>query len=227
MVNHLKDSGVTYRKWIALRGLTHLDRLWLDVEGQDTRYWSTDKNANRRFIDEMVAAGKALNQNLAIYTGKNRLVYYALILNGHETKLLEGREPRGPVFDSFSCLVAWCHYLLSHLARQSFYFGARCSFFNFQPRLTISSWTFIAGDYRKYSDMLLWYARYDYKTNFDDFPPFAGWTKPYMKQWLDNTNICGGTGADFNWRPSFWLIIPLSDQSQRPCILSSKKWNDQ
>ena len=35
----------------------------------------------------------------------------------------------------------------------------------------------------EYSYLPLWYARYDYRPDMEDFTPFAGWIKPVMKQY--------------------------------------------
>ena len=50
----------------------------------------------------------------------------------------------------------------------------------------------------------LWYAHYQTPPDpsFDDFVPFAGWTKPYTKQYADTDGgLCVGNDADINWRP--------------------------
>lgn len=48
------------------------------------------------------------------------------------------------------------------------------------------------------SSLPLWYAHYDNKPNFSDFKPFGGWTKPAIKQYLGDVNLCG-VGVDKNW----------------------------
>jgi len=48
-----------------------------------------------------------------------------------------------------------------------------------------------------FTDVPLWYARFDGKPSFDDFYalPFGGWKQPYMKQYIDLTrnSVCGFT----------------------------------
>jgi GH25 family lysozyme M1 (1,4-beta-N-acetylmuramidase) len=46
----------------------------------------------------------------------------------------------------------------------------------------------------------LWYAHYDGHANFQDFGSFGGWTKPAMKQYLGDVNMCGA-GVDKNYLP--------------------------
>eukprot|EP01127_Copromyxa_protea_P007884 TRINITY_DN1792_c0_g1_i3.p1 TRINITY_DN1792_c0_g1~~TRINITY_DN1792_c0_g1_i3.p1 ORF type:complete len:278 (-),score=40.07 TRINITY_DN1792_c0_g1_i3:64-897(-) len=126
MVDYLNQDGVRY------------GRIWLDIEGRDTKYWSADKQTNRAFITELVNAGKSLGKDLAFYASK-------------------------------------------------------------------ASWDFIVGsDFTPYGNMDLWYARYDWTQNFDDWSPYGGWTKPFMKQWSDSRSLpglCGGPTPDLNWRP--------------------------
>ena len=44
----------------------------------------------------------------------------------------------------------------------------------------------------------LWYAHYDKNPSFSDFSPFGGWTKPFMKQYIGDTTLCGA-GVDYNY----------------------------
>ena len=48
-----------------------------------------------------------------------------------------------------------------------------------------------------FTDVPLWYARFDGKPTFDDFYalPFGGWKQPYMKQYIDLTrnSVCPKT----------------------------------
>lgn len=46
----------------------------------------------------------------------------------------------------------------------------------------------------------LWYAHYDKNTNFNDFVSFGGWTKPFMKQYVGDTSLCGAD-VDLNYVP--------------------------
>lgn len=52
----------------------------------------------------------------------------------------------------------------------------------------------------KFSHLPLWYARYNNKQNFDDFRPFGGWMKPYMKQYQGDKILCDMI-VDLNWSP--------------------------
>eukprot|EP01102_Stenamoeba_stenopodia_P004398 TRINITY_DN1470_c0_g1_i3.p1 TRINITY_DN1470_c0_g1~~TRINITY_DN1470_c0_g1_i3.p1 ORF type:complete len:230 (-),score=34.04 TRINITY_DN1470_c0_g1_i3:139-828(-) len=41
-------------------------------------------------------------------------------------------------------------------------------------------------------DVPLWYPRYDFEQNFDDFVAFGGWTSPIMKQYNGSVELCDG-----------------------------------
>ena len=65
-----------------------------------------------------------------------------------------------------------------------------------------SQWSVIMGDsYTKGSKFPLWYAHYDNVASFSDFKPFAGWTKPAMKQYSGDDEDCG-INLDQNWAPT-------------------------
>ncbi len=40
-------------------------------------------------------------------------------------------------------------------------------------------------------DVSLWYAHYDGNPSFSDFKQFGGWTKPTIKQYIGDSNVCG------------------------------------
>lgn len=52
-------------------------------------------------------------------------------------------------------------------------------------------------DFKSYP---LWYAHYDGKDNFDDWPTsqFGGWTVPVIKQWAGSAIVCG-TDVDLSY----------------------------
>ena len=55
-----------------------------------------------------------------------------------------------------------------------------------------NNWQSIVGtDWTGVSALPLWYAHYDNVKAFSDFKPFGGWTKPAMKQFTDNSKLCG------------------------------------
>jgi hypothetical protein len=39
----------------------------------------------------------------------------------------------------------------------------------------------------------LWYSHYDNNPSFADFQSFGGWSKPTMKQYQGDTNLCGAS----------------------------------
>ncbi len=44
-----------------------------------------------------------------------------------------------------------------------------------------------------FQSLPLWYPHYDNAPNFNDFAPFGGWTRPSIKQYRGNINVCGIT----------------------------------
>jgi len=64
-----------------------------------------------------------------------------------------------------------------------------------------SQWDPIFGSsYHGASQHELWYAHYDGHESFSDFTSFGGWTKPTIKQFRGDVNLCG-VGIDQNWHP--------------------------
>ncbi|KAL5477263.1 hypothetical protein EMCRGX_G024032 [Ephydatia muelleri] len=62
-----------------------------------------------------------------------------------------------------------------------------------------SQWSEIFGDsFTGGSSRPLWYAHYDNSASFSDFKPFAGWSKPAMKQYVGDATVCGAD-VDKNW----------------------------
>jgi len=61
-----------------------------------------------------------------------------------------------------------------------------------------SQWSPIMGGSTAFSKYPLWYAHYDYKDNFSDFSPFAGWSKPNIKQYQGTTSVCSAS-VDLNF----------------------------
>ncbi|KAL4487169.1 hypothetical protein ABPG72_017888 [Tetrahymena utriculariae] len=51
-----------------------------------------------------------------------------------------------------------------------------------------------------FSDLQLWYPRWDNQTNFNDFTPFGGFANPVMKQFYNDVQICC-TNTDVDWKP--------------------------
>ncbi len=52
-------------------------------------------------------------------------------------------------------------------------------------------WERFTGNSDCCKDLPLWYAHYDGIENFDDFVPFGGWAKPFMKQYAENQTVAG------------------------------------
>lgn len=68
---------------------------------------------------------------------------------------------------------------------------------------SLSMWNSIMGSQHACSGLSshpLWYAHYDKNPSFSDFTSFGGWTKPYMKQYVGDTTLCGA-GVDYNYHP--------------------------
>ncbi|KAL1918876.1 uncharacterized protein VTP21DRAFT_2898 [Calcarisporiella thermophila] len=64
-----------------------------------------------------------------------------------------------------------------------------------------SQWDPIVGNWDGMKSYPLWYPHYDNDKSFNDFKPFGGWTKPYMKQFKGTTTLCS-SGVDLNYLPS-------------------------
>lgn len=62
------------------------------------------------------------------------------------------------------------------------------------------NWKDITNDTTTFSSYPLWYPHYDNDASFRDFKPFGAWLRPTMKQYRDNTQLCG-VYVDKNWRP--------------------------
>jgi len=50
------------------------------------------------------------------------------------------------------------------------------------------------------SELPLWYADWDGNPSFSGFSSFAGWTSPYMKQYVGDVSKCS-QGVDLNYSP--------------------------
>jgi hypothetical protein len=61
-----------------------------------------------------------------------------------------------------------------------------------------SQWSAITDNWGGMSHLPLWYPHWDGGENFGDFSPFGGWSKPAMKQYRGNSNLCG-VGVDLSW----------------------------
>jgi hypothetical protein len=67
------------------------------------------------------------------------------------------------------------------------------------------SWPLVMGvnntDYGDKSGIKLWYAHWDNKTSFDDYPSvaFGGWTQPNTKQFVGDSTLCD-VGPDLDYR---------------------------
>eukprot|EP01132_Coremiostelium_polycephalum_P000941 gene941-1193_t len=64
-----------------------------------------------------------------------------------------------------------------------------------------SQWIPIMGDWSGGASFPLWYAHYDNNPSFSDFSPFGGWSRPSIKQYNGNLDICS-MGVDVNWYPN-------------------------
>ncbi len=63
-------------------------------------------------------------------------------------------------------------------------------------------WTSIYGGLdkcTKFGSIPLWYAHYDHTPSFADWTPFAGWTKPHIKQYAGTTSLCN-SNVDLNYK---------------------------
>jgi len=54
-----------------------------------------------------------------------------------------------------------------------------------------NGWTSIFGDWSEWGNLPLWWAYWDESASFDNWSPFAGWSKPAMKQYVGDGYVCG------------------------------------
>lgn len=66
---------------------------------------------------------------------------------------------------------------------------------------SVGEWPSTVGSGCSLSSLPLWYAHYDGVPSFEDFRPFAGWTKPTAKQFADHADNSCGVSIDRNWKP--------------------------
>lgn len=87
-------------------------------------------------------------------------------------------------------------------ARTVLEFALLLESFGFQVGIYASdwAWTQVCGSEPGFPNYPLWYPHYDNNQTFDDFEPFAGWTKPVLKQYAPTLDMCGAS-VDLDWRP--------------------------
>jgi len=61
-------------------------------------------------------------------------------------------------------------------------------------------WSQVMPGYNGPTQYPMWYANYDGVPSFANFPTFAGWTRPAMKQFAGDVGLCGAN-VDLNWYP--------------------------
>jgi len=59
-------------------------------------------------------------------------------------------------------------------------------------------WSQVMPGYNGPTQYPLWYANYDGVPSFANFPAFAGWSRPAMKQFAGDASLCGAD-VDLNW----------------------------
>jgi len=59
-------------------------------------------------------------------------------------------------------------------------------------------WGLVMGGYSGPTEYPIWYANYDGVPSFANFPSFAGWTRPAMKQFAGSSGMCSAS-VDLNW----------------------------
>eukprot|EP00030_Apusomonadida_sp_AF-17_P004239 a508717_204.p1 GENE.a508717_204~~a508717_204.p1 ORF type:complete len:309 (-),score=128.10 a508717_204:45-932(-) len=73
-----------------------------------------------------------------------------------------------------------------------------------------TAWTQIVSQVYSASQYLLWYQGHDGQPNFNDFVPFAGWTKPFRKRFAFNITTCDVT-YNLSFQPGG--VNPVSSSS--------------
>ncbi len=61
-------------------------------------------------------------------------------------------------------------------------------------------WSTVMGSYSDLASLPIWYAHYDNNPSFSDFQSFGGWSRPAIKQYAGDVNVCGAD-VDANWYP--------------------------
>ncbi|CAL6103520.1 Glycosyl_hydrolase family 25 protein [Hexamita inflata] len=57
---------------------------------------------------------------------------------------------------------------------------------------SLNSWSKIVDySWRGVTSQKLWYVKNDGKQNFYDFASFGGWTRPFIKEYSSEQNLCG------------------------------------
>jgi len=54
-----------------------------------------------------------------------------------------------------------------------------------------NGWSSIFGDWDEWGNLPLWWAYWDESPSFDNWSPFAGWSKPAIKQYVGDGSVCG------------------------------------
>jgi len=78
-------------------------------------------------------------------------------------------------------------------------YGVKCGIYS-----SVSQWSAIFGSttFSYGASSPLWYAHYDNNPSFSDFAAFAGWSKPYAKQYAGDVSLCSN-GVDKNYAPTW------------------------
>jgi len=91
--------------------------------------------------------------------------------------------------NSTSDNVNFIHQMVDEGKKQNYYMGIYTS---------ASQWNLITGGSTAFKDLHLWYPHWDNVANFNDFQSFGGWTRPWLKQYVGDTTMCG-VGVDKNF----------------------------
>ncbi|GAM23693.1 hypothetical protein SAMD00019534_068680, partial [Acytostelium subglobosum LB1] len=90
----------------------------------------------------------------------------------------------------------------SHADNQAFFNsmleGAKQAGVSVGVYTSASQWEPIMGSWDGGKALPLWYAHYDNNPSFSDFTSFGGWSKPYAKQYVGSTTVCG-LGVDLDY----------------------------
>jgi len=91
--------------------------------------------------------------------------------------------------------------------------AAKDAGFNVGVYTSEGEWGQTVGDCSAVSDYPLWYAHYDGEASFSDpsYWQFGGWTSPYMKQYVGDTDIGCGVEIDEDYLGSFQLKTNMTN----------------
>lgn len=159
------------------------------------QYWHASRDENIAYIKDAIAAVQARGVPVAVYTSESQ---WDPITGNAD---IASHLPLWVRMTSCSRLGGCCRMslriALGHCT------PVVCCAATPPPTIALSSSSTIVTivDPRRRNALVTpQYAHYDNSRSFGDFRPFAGWSKPSIKQYAGDATVCGA-GVDLNWYP--------------------------